>query len=187
MIRSAYRPAPGRFLISEPFMGDPNFQRSVIFLTEHSDQGSLGFVMNRQLAAGIHDLIEELPVFDAPVFLGGPVEQNTLHYIHRLGERLPKAQPITDGVYWSGDFDVLSELIANNRVAHDDVLFFVGYSGWGPGQLEKELEEKTWIVAPEDPSFVFNEDYEGLWQQILENMGGKYRVLSNYPVDPQLN
>ena len=168
-------------------MGDPNFQRTVIFLTEHNDQGSLGFVMNRQITAGVHELIENLPPFDASVLMGGPVEQNTLHYIHRLGERIPNSQAITDGVFWSGDFDVLSNLIKSNAIDHDDIIFFVGYSGWGPGQLDDELESKSWIVAPENPELVFTDEYDDLWQQILGNMGGKYRVLSNYPIDPQNN
>ncbi|MFK7845307.1 MAG: YqgE/AlgH family protein, partial [Rhodothermales bacterium] len=187
MISSPFRPAPGRFLVSEPFMGDPNFQRSVVLLTEHNDQGSLGFVLNRQIEAGVHDLIEEVPKFDAPVFLGGPVEQNTLHYLHRLGERLPHSHHIANDVYWSGDFDLLTKMISDNSISEDEILFFVGYSGWGPGQLEKELEQKSWIVAPETDEFVFMDEYDGLWQQVLGSMGGKYRVLSNYPVDPQLN
>lgn len=187
MISSTYRPAPGRFLVSEPFMGDPNFQRSVVFLTEHSDQGSLGFVMNRQLSTGVHDLIDELPEFDAPTFLGGPVEQNTLHYIHRLGETLPNSQSISEGIYWSGDFDILSDMIRTDTVSQKDILFFVGYSGWGPGQLEKELEQKSWIVAPGSSDFIFMNDYGDLWQKVLGSMGEKYRIISNYPIDPQLN
>lgn len=187
MITSSYKPQPGRFLVSEPFMGDPNFQRTVVLLVEHTEEGSLGFVMNRQLDALLHDLVEDAPVFDAPVFMGGPVEQNTLHFVHRLGDTLAGSHEISEGLYWSGDFDQLQEMIEAGKVATDEILFFVGYSGWGGGQLDAELERKSWIVAPENPDFVFTEDYEELWQQILRSMGDKYKVISNYPIDPKLN
>ncbi len=187
MVTSSYKPQPGRFLISEPFMGDPNFQRTVILLVEHTAEGSLGFVMNRQLNVLLQDLVEGAPVSHAPVFMGGPVEQNTLHFVHRLGDRLAGAREIVDELYWSGDFEQLKKMIEEGSVKAHEILFFVGYSGWSPGQLETELERKSWIVAPSNIDFVFTEDYEDLWQQILRDMGDKYKVLSNYPTDPRLN
>ena len=91
MLSSSYKPAPGRFLISEPFMYDQNFQRTVVLLVEHGDTGSLGFVMNRQLKTNINEIVEELPIMGNPVFMGGPVEQSTLHYVHRLGEQISQS------------------------------------------------------------------------------------------------
>lgn len=187
MITSAYRPAPGRFLISEPFMADDNFQRTVIFLVEHGEEGSLGFVLNRQLGVQLSEIIEGFPYTEAPVFTGGPVEQNTLHYVHRLGDVLEGSREIFDGVYWGGRFDDLKTYASEGNPLEQDVLFFVGYSGWGPDQLEGELERKSWIVAPQNEDFVFRNDYFDLWRDLLKNMGDKYHIIANYPVDPRLN
>lgn len=187
MITSKFKPGPGRFLVSEPFMGDPNFRRTVVLLVEHGEDGSLGFVMNRQLKAGIQEIVEDLDDFDSPVFLGGPVEQNTLHYVHRLGEQLSGSRHISGDLYWSGDFDQLKEMIRSGEASEEEVLFFVGYSGWSPGQLFEELERKSWIIAPQNDAYIFDGEYEDLWKNILRGMGEKYRVISNYPVDPRLN
>jgi len=190
-MNSPYKPQAGRFLVSEPFMDDPNFSRTVVLLAEHNEKGSLGFVLNRQLNASINNIIEDLPAFKAPVFLGGPVEQNTLHFVHRLGDLVRGSRLIAEGLYWSGDFDDVRELIANGKIATRDILFFVGYSGWGEGQLEQELTQKAWIVAPSNAEFVFTKNYQDLWRKILRHMGEahseRYKVISNYPVDPRLN
>lgn len=186
MITSSYKPNAGRFLVSEPFMDDRNFRRSVVFLVEHGDKGSLGFVMNRQLRVKISEVVEGMPYVDAPVFIGGPVDQSTLHYVHRLSH-LTDCREIYDGVFWGGDFDELKRMIREGKVSGQDILFFVGYSGWGPQQLDEELNRKSWIIAPKADQFVFREDYEDIWRQILQTMGTKYHVISNYPVDPRLN
>jgi len=185
MTRSAFSPAAGRFLISEPFMTDQNFQRSVVLLVEHTREGSLGFVINRKLDVSLSGIIEELPEFGAPVFMGGPVEQNTLHYIHRLGEEIPNSQRVTEEIYWGGDFEWIKDQIHANLVSPTDILLFIGYSGWGPGQLMHEIDLKSWIVAPENQAFVFQDDH--VWRQVLHSMGPKYQIISNYPTDPRLN
>ena len=187
MLTSSYRPLPGRFLISEPFMHDENFQRTVVLLVEHGDQGSLGFVLNRRLKFNIDEVVEEMPSIDAPVYLGGPVEQNSLHFVHKLGSQLEGSRHIVDDVFWGGDFQSLKEKISLGKLSLDDIVFFIGYSGWGPGQLEQELEKKSWIIAPEDHSFVFEKGGKEMWRKILKNMGAKYKIISNYPVDPSLN
>lgn len=168
-------------------MNDSNFQRSVVLLIEHNAQGSLGFVMNRKLKVRIHEVIDDMPIFEAPVFIGGPVEQSTLHFIHRIGPGLPGSQQVCEDIYWGGDFEMLKEMITLNQIEAEDILFFVGYSGWGSGQLETELERKSWIIAPENAQFVFQPSYSDMWRQILQSMGTKYQVISNYPVDPRLN
>jgi putative transcriptional regulator len=186
MISSPYSPAAGRFLVSEPFMEDQNFQRTVVLLTEHTPQGSLGFVLNRRLQVKVPDVMPSLHPLEAPVFLGGPVEQTTLHYVHRL-EQVPGANLICDGVYWSGSFEALQDLAQQGQIDPADVIFFVGYSGWGAGQLEAEMARKAWIVAPATKEFIFQPEQDDLWRQALQTLGGKYKVLSNYPTDPKLN
>ncbi|MEZ4828010.1 MAG: YqgE/AlgH family protein [Bacteroidia bacterium] len=186
MLTSSYKPSPGRFLVSEPFMHDYNFKRSVVLLVEHNSLGSMGFVMNRQLNVAISEVVEGMPALESPVLMGGPVEQSTLHFIHRMAD-LPGAKPVCNGIYWGGDFEDLKRKTTLGQVAPADVLFFVGYSGWGPNQLEQELERKSWIIAPEAPGVVFQPDHSDLWRQVLQSMGTKYRVISNYPVDPRMN
>ncbi len=187
MITSSFNPAVGRFLVSEPFMSDQNFQRTVILLVEYGDQGSLGFVINRKLKVKIHEVVEGVPSVDAPVFMGGPVEQNTLHFVHRLGANLAGSRNIYDDIFWGGSFDDLQHQLKLGMVDPNEILFFIGYSGWGPGQLENEIERKSWIVAPEAPEFIFRKEYKDMWRQILKSMGAKYQVISNYPTDPRLN
>jgi len=187
MLTSSYRPGAGRFLVSEPFMHDENFQRSVVLLVEHNEGGSLGFVMNRRLKVKVNEIIEGIPGFDASVFVGGPVEQSTLHFVHRLGDKLEGSHQISEGLYWAGSFANLKDLILQGEVHPQEILFFVGYSGWGPGQLDTELERKSWIVAPQNDQFIFQDNYADLWRQVLQEMGDKYKIISNYPVDPRMN
>ncbi len=177
----------GRFLISEPFMYDENFKRTVVLLVEHGDKGSLGFVLNRQLQVNVDQIVEDFPLCESSVFMGGPVEQGTLHYVHRLGKKIPDSREVSGGIYWGGSFESLQNLVEKGDIIESDILFFVGYSGWAPGQLEEELDRKSWIVAPEDPNLIFQADYKDMWRQVLKSMGTKYQVISNYPVDPRLN
>lgn len=167
-------------------MRDENFQRTVVLLVEHGDQGSLGFVLNRRLDVRIIEVVEDLAGADLPVFLGGPVEPNTLHYVHRLPD-LPGSRKVYEGLYWGGDFDALKRLALLGQLQEREILFFIGYSGWSPGQLDSELRRKSWIIAPENLDFVFEHDPPKLWRDLLHSLGDKYRVISNYPTDPRMN
>ncbi|GAB4428560.1 MAG: YqgE/AlgH family protein [Bacteroidia bacterium] len=167
-------------------MQDENFQRTVVLLVEHGSSGSLGFVLNRKLDATLPDIIEEVQGFPLPIYLGGPVEPNTLHFIHTL-DQLPGSRKVYDGLYWGGDFDALQELIRQGRVSEQEIIFFVGYSGWAPRQLQQELDRKAWIIAPENLDYVFIDDPGDLWRRLLQSLGHKYKIISNYPVDPRLN
>lgn len=187
MLTSSYLPAPGRFLVSEPFMEDLNFQRTVVLLVEHNAQGTLGFVMNRSFNLSLHEVIANVNPVECPVCMGGPVEPNTLHFVHRLGKLVPDSHEILPGLFWGGDFGALRSLINAGKVGADEAVFFIGYSGWSPGQLEQEIQRKSWIVAPGNTEFVFRHDDGDLWRSVLQSLGDKYKVISNYPVDPRLN
>lgn len=177
----------GNILISEPFLPDPNFMRSVILLCEHNDDGSIGFVLNKPTRIDIEELIEEISNYDRPVYAGGPVEQDTLHYIHRLEDQLEGSTKISEGLFWGGNFEQLKILINNNQVNPEDFRFFLGYSGWAEGQLIDEYKAHSWIVSSVTSSQIFDMDPNELWKNVLKNMGGKYKVMSNYPIDPRLN
>ena len=180
-------PAKGKILVSEPYLPDPNFERTIILLCEHNEEGSFGFIMNKPSVAKLGDVMQDLASFDAPVFIGGPVQQDTLHYIHRL-EEIEDAIEVMDGIYWGGNFDQLVSLIETKQVASSDIKFFLGYSGWSAGQIEEELKEDSWIVSDKvNEELLFDIKAEAMWQYALKRMGGRFSVYSNYPQDPRLN
>lgn len=178
--------AAGKILIAEPFLGDPNFERSVVLLCEHNSSGSFGLVLNQATQSLLSDVVEDI-YSEFPLFIGGPVEQNTLHYIHRLGNLIEDSVSLGNGIYWSGDFESLKSLINIGSVKPTDIRFFLGYSGWGLGQLENELAQNTWITTDINSEEVFDEDAKDIWRSILKKMGGDFKILSNYPIDPRLN
>lgn len=181
------KPNRGSLLLSEPFLRDPNFSRTVVLLTEHNDEGSIGFILNRPIAHKIHEIVDDFPRLDAQVFMGGPVQRDSLHYIHRIAALAEDGDEIAPGVYWGGNFEQLKHLIRLGTVQPDDIRFFVGYSGWAPKQLEDEMQMKSWIVSNGGNQFAFGNSGEGLWSEILLAMGGKYKAMAHYPTDPSLN
>ena len=181
------QPAKGKLLISEPFLPDPSFKRTVVLLTEHNEQGSVGFVLNRPLDIPINEAVLNFPHFDALLSAGGPVQPDTLHYIHTMGKSLEKSIEVIDGLFWGGDFESMKALIISGKATPEDFKFFVGYSGWSAGQLDDEMKSRSWIVADATLDNVFHMDPENLWRSILKNMGTKYSVISNFPEDPSFN
>lgn len=180
-------PQKGRLLISEPFLPDPNFERTVVLLCEHNEDGSFGFVLNKVSAVNLDDIIEDVNNFSEPVHIGGPVQQDTLHFIHKA-PYLEGGQDLGNGLYWGGNFEQLMILIDSKQIDPEDFKFFVGYSGWSEGQLEEELEANSWIVTPQaSADIVFEQDLDQLWKRVLKGLGGRYDVYSNYPTDPRLN
>ncbi|MEO5984984.1 MAG: YqgE/AlgH family protein [Ferruginibacter sp.] len=180
-------PDQGILLIADPFLKDSNFRRSVVLMCRHSEEGSFGFVLNRLFEQTIGDLITDLEGYELPVFNGGPVQMDTVHYIHQYPNLLPDSQLIADNIYWGGDFDILKTLIKNGEVDTEKIKFFIGYSGWSNGQLNSELSEKSWLTATSNRKLVFHTPFEDIWKAGLRHLGGKYEMMINYPIDPQLN
>lgn len=180
-------PANGTLLVANPHLDDPNFLRTVIFLCEHNEEGSFGFILNRKLDYLIDELVPELADFNIPVFEGGPVELNTLHFLHQYPDAIPGGKEIADGLFWGGEFDKVIELIHSRTTDLNKIRFFLGYSGWGTGQLATEMEEKTWIVAPAPLKFIFPDNEKELWKDVLKELGGAYELIINAPLDPRMN
>lgn len=181
------QPAKGHLLISEPFLPDPNFKRTVILLTEHNEEGSVGFVLNKQTNITLNKLMTDFSDFSALVSYGGPVEPNTLHFLHKTGDILEGSIEIMKGVYWGGNFEALKILANTGKLNPSDFKFFIGYSGWGPGQLMDEIKANSWFCAPSVQEYCFLKNPENLWRKVLKNMGNEYSVISNFPEDPSLN
>ena len=187
-INNKVSPERGDLLISEPYLPDPNFERSVVYLCEHDDNGTFGFVLNKASLLHFEDVIEDVQDFKELLMIGGPVEQQTLHFLHRNPELMEGGKLILNNIHWGGNFDRLLSIIENRIIDPADFKFFLGYSGWSEGQLDEELSAKSWIVykgATADQ--VFDTDPDELWRSVLKEMGGTFRMFSNYPSDPRLN
>ena len=178
---------PGILLISDPFLKDPNFMRTVILLCEHREEGSFGFVLNKTLDRELGDLIKNAEGTRFPVYEGGPVQKDTLHFLHQCPELIPGGIEVTTGIFWGGDFEEVLILLREKKLGKNDIRFFVGYSGWGEGQLSDELAEKSWIIREASNPLIFNLHTQQVWKSALQDLGGEYRQMVNYPIDPQLN
>jgi putative transcriptional regulator len=183
------KPEAGKVLISEPFLFDSNFKRSVILLCEHNDEnGSLGFILNKQLKISLKDVMDVDTPLTIPLFLGGPVQNNTLHYIHSDITQAGESVDLGNGIYWGGNFEELIPKLELGILEVEKYKFFLGYSGWGKGQLQDELDINSWIVSNASRDIIFGDLKNGmLWKSTLQNMGGSYRLLSNSPENPFLN
>ncbi|MBK8705001.1 MAG: YqgE/AlgH family protein [Saprospiraceae bacterium] len=177
----------GSLLIAEPFMLDPNFKRAAVLLCEHSAEGSIGFILNKPLGMRIDELIEDFPEFDSEVFFGGPVQTDTIHYIHSVGDLLEESVKLTDGVYWGGDFEKLKFLISSQLILPQDIRFFLGYSGWSEGQLADEIVYGSWVLAEMYANYVFKSRPDQLWQQAMYNKGNAYTVIARMPENYSAN
>ncbi len=186
---SEIEPTSGCILVSEPHLPDNNFDRTVILVCKHDEEGSFGFVLNRKSNVQLNELMKEANGLEVPVYIGGPVEQNTLHFIHK-DDTLTDAEPVNDNFYWGGNFELLINWLHDEVIDKDKVKFFLGYSGWGKGQLMEEIKENSWIVIKpsDDNELIFSKgSSEDMWKRILEDMGGRYSMYSKYPEDPRLN
>ncbi len=180
-------PAKGRLLLARPYLQDPNFFRAVVLLASHGEEGTLGFVLNRKLDYKLNELLEDFPTLDVPVYLGGPVGTDALHFLHTIPELARPDDELLPGIFQGTNFEDLKEKILLGTANEDNVRFFVGYSGWSEGQLEEEIKGKSWYVANPPKGLELGYEADQLWQKVLQSMGGKYRVISHYPVDPILN
>ena len=182
-------PAQGSILISEPFLQDAYFQRSVVLLVEHNTQGSMGFVLNKKTDLIVNTFFPELEEYpEIPIYLGGPVSANRLFFIHSLGDLIvPDSVKIKDRLYFDGDFEALKRYIQNGHSIEGKVKFFLGYSGWTEGQLGNEINKNSWVVSHAAKENVLLADGESFWKNTLEQLGSNYEAWTKYPKDPYLN
>ncbi|WP_274474607.1 YqgE/AlgH family protein [Mangrovimonas aestuarii] len=182
------KPKKGNLLIAEPsIIGDISFNRSIVLLADHTDQGSIGFILNKPLAYTIHDLIPELDC-NFKVYNGGPVEQDNLYFIHTIPDLIPDSIEISNGIYWGGDFETVAKLITQNAIKRTDIRFFLGYSGWDADQLETELHSNSWVVTENIyQKSVIKKDHKSFWKEKMLEFGGEYSIWSNAPENPSFN
>jgi len=179
----------GSLLLANGNLEDPNFKRTVVLLCEHNDQGTYGLVLTRPLKVTLAEAFSDVPLLKNdrdPLFYGGPCDKTRVQWLHNASGRVPGSFEVCGGVALGGDFETLVHL---KKEEPGVVLsrFFLGYSGWGPGQLASEMEQKSWIVAPAKSEWAFMEEPDSLWQEILKGMGEYYSFLSKMPFDVRLN
>lgn len=180
-------PSRGKILISEPFLRDATFGRSVILLVDHTDEGSMGLVMNKQVPLLLNDIISEFRYLDdIPLYKGGPVATDTLFFLHTLAD-IPGSITICKGLYLNGNFDLIKSYILQGNKVDGCIRFFLGYSGWESQQLATELKENTWIVSEEDKTYLMKDNIKEMWRKALERLGSKYEAWSRFPQIPAFN
>jgi putative transcriptional regulator len=181
------KPKKGRVLISEPFLDDDFFKRSVVLLCEHNEEGTFGFVLTNYAETKLSDLMNDFPDFESKISVGGPVKNDNLYYVHTVGDKIEGSIQIGDGIYMGGSFQSMQNLIEAGELKENEIRFFVGYSGWGLGQLEIELKDSAWIVAEAATADLMDTHIENLWKKLLGDMGENQKLFSTYPEDPSLN
>ncbi len=177
----------GILLIANADLQDRNFRRTVVLLCEHNDSGTFGLILNRPLELTMKEIVDDYTGDNLPLYWGGPVQPNTIHVLHRYGNLVSDCTEIADGVYWGGDFEQIQSLINTRQVDSQGFKFFLGYSGWGEGQLAYEMQVHSWYLFPADAHIVFEEDAARMWSRVLRKKGGDYAIVAMFPQDPQLN
>lgn len=189
MAAAPLEPTAGRLIVAPPMLLDPNFRRTVVLLCEHGEEGSFGLILNRPLTLCLGEVLDGF-LGDAgrlPLTLGGPVQPNTLHFVHAYGDAFGPAISLTPTLSWGGDFDQLTKHLHDPDADRSQLRLFLGYAGWSPGQLEAELADDDWLITPVRPTDVFTGHPETLWRDVLRRMGGEYALLANFPDDPRMN
>jgi putative transcriptional regulator len=176
----------GQLLVAGPALQDPNFRRTVVLICEHSDDGALGLIINRSTSIEVTEAVPELAGLlgaDARLWSGGPVQPQSIVLLAELDD------PPEDALMVVGDVGLVLQGADLQELADDARRgrAFLGYAGWGPEQLEGELERGDWIVVGAEPDDAFGEDGDGLWGEVLARQGGEYALLATMPPDPSLN
>ncbi len=180
-------PHKGRLLVAEPsILNDSSFNRSVILITEHTNDSSIGFILNKPLSYTLRDLIPEIDC-DFLIYQGGPVEQDNLYFIHQIPDQIPNSIEVGKGIYWGGNFKSLVELLNNKKIDKSSIRFFLGYSGWSSNQLTDEMDTKSWFCLENSYANILKEENNSFWKNYLLEIGGKYKLWANAPADPKLN
>jgi putative transcriptional regulator len=173
----------GSLLIAGPQLLDPNFRRTVVLVADHGEEGAMGVILNRPSGMTVADAapdLEPLIGADAPIFAGGPVQPTSGVVLAEVAEA---DEPVFGDVVLVPGLGELADVVDGAG----SIRVFAGYAGWGPGQLDGELERDDWIVEPARASDVFSEDPDGLWGAVLERKGGQYALVARMPEDPSQN
>lgn len=177
----------GNLLIAEPsILNDRSFNRSVILLTEHNQSGTVGFILNKPSEYLLKNLIPELDS-NHIVYIGGPVSEDNLYFLHRVPNLIPDSIEVKDGIFWGGNFEVIQQLLIKDSISPNDIRFFLGYTGWSENQLKEEMEQISWFVKKNTYKNILTVQPKSFWKEELLKTGGEYQIWANAPKDPRLN
>ncbi|MEZ5974735.1 MAG: YqgE/AlgH family protein [Planctomycetota bacterium] len=183
----------GSLLVSMPNLLDPNFMHTVVLMAAVGEQGAMGFVLGDATGFVAGDLLSGrggIEECELPIFSGGPVGRDQVHFLHRLPGRIPGGVELYPGLWLGGEFEALAACLREPEGLEGDLTLFVGYSGWGAGQLERELQEGSWVVLAPSPAWCFEysgQPREQLWRQVLRSQGQGGEFLAQQPPDPNWN
>lgn len=185
IISNAVKPEKGKILISEPLLNDEYFGRSVVLLAGEHNDSFYGFVLNKPSDKRLSAILDGIEIDNIPVYIGGPVETDILFCLHSF-DFIPDAIHVAGNIYAGGDFDDIKQLVNSGFANNSNIRFFLGNSGWAPGQLNDEIDFNSWLVAKSPEEFVFSQSVN-LWAQSLAFVDKRYEIWKNFPVDPELN
>ena len=177
----------GKLLLASANMLESSFKRTVLVMCEHNERGSLGFILNRPMEFKVCEAIAGFEEIEEVLHMGGPVQVDSVHFLHSRGDLIDGAVQILPGVYWGGDKTELSFLLNTGVIRPSEIRFFLGYAGWSSGQLQEEFEEGSWYIADASPDIIFSDAYERMWSRSVRSKGGEYQLVANSPELPGLN
>lgn len=185
--KNSNKPTVGSVLISDPFLDEDYFRRSVVLICDHNDEGTFGFVLNNYLDIDLHEVDSDFPDIQARISVGGPVETQSLFFIHSFGKEIEGAVAINNSLFFGGDYEQV-QLLLKDPSNKNRIRFFLGYSGWSKDQLKGELKENSWIVASNiTADEILNTSNEKFWEYCLEKQGERFKTISKFPINPQNN
>lgn len=186
--KNSNTPYKGTLLLSDPFEMDVHFTRSVILICNHDEEGTFGFVLNNYIDLGAKELNEELETYAGRVSIGGPVDKTNLYYIHSFGTEVDGSEHIVGDLYFGGDFETITAHLKSDPANESKVRFFIGYSGWSGEQLAEELTQNSWIVVTNHSlEQIMDTHSDNLWKDIMAQQGTKFRLLADFPLNPENN
>ncbi len=180
----------GSFLIANPVLPDPNFSRTVVLLCNHNEEGSFGLVINRNSGLKSTEVFassELLTGYEGEVFIGGPVAPSQVFYLCRSSRSLPEMEEVCPGVHMGMSWEALETVLPDLPNPNEDLRFYMGYSGWGSGQLAGEMDQRSWLTCNASDPFVFTSPEQHIWPKVVQSLGKDYEYLLHAPVDPRNN
>lgn len=181
------QPNRGKLLISDPYKNGSIFERSVVYLCNHDADGSFGFIINKPIRISMKGLSDQFPETILTAYQGGPVGTDSLFFIHTLGNEIGESQALGKGLFIGSNYEELYKKITPELVDEGAIKLFIGYSGWDSKQLDEEIESNFWAVLEIDDINDIMIPREDLWQYLMQKLGGKYEIMSNFPINPNDN
>jgi len=185
--KNSIPPRRGRVLISDPFKNEEYFERSVVFLCEHDSENSFGFILNKSVSVNISGINEQFSDKVITAFRGGPCEEDSLFYIHTLGDKIKGSQLLGNGIYLGSNYEELYKIMTPDLIEEGAIKLFIGYSGWEKEQLQNEIERNAWVVSEVDSVEEVMLPKEDLWSYFMNKLGDKYQMMTKFPIDPNSN